>query len=728
MARYLVGKNGFLKKTWGFIQAVEAAGDGDIIELEEGFNPCYEQNNKSVTITKSITIEGHPDNNGTLTNAIDGVVIKNGAIVTLKNLEVRKSVNKSNNIYVKEGAALITERVVLTSYATMGENYPVLYVENGSKVSFVNSLVAPGNLHDRKYKIYAENAALEITNSTINALVRVSNSKLELQGSVIRYAEANALYAEKNSEITIASSTLEGGCATEKDSWPCVRLVDSQLTATDMVVNRNGSVNGIRAENAALEVTRSMIHARLWVSNSKLELRDVTIQDAESYAFYVDKNSEITVSASTFEGGCVTGKSSWSCVQLMDSQLNAFDMIVRQPGYNQALYAKNAKLSLNVGGYDSLYFVKSEASIGHICAVESVAFCDGSHVKAEGIAILGRENGNVNLYLNKKSSLEAEIVCFGKLTQPNTKAERNTKINVEMMIQAAYDPENWEFILDEQGSVKETGDASEIVYFGELTAFERLNQMVGIASVKQNVEEFVAIAEMNKKREKQGFKNSAFSLHSLFLGNPGTGKTTVARLLGEILYEKEIISSKKFVETSRSDLVGQYIGETAVKTREVLESALGGVLFIDEAYTLYAGNVNYKDYGMEAIDEILKFMEDHRQDIVLIFAGYTHSMEQFLESNEGLKSRIPNTFIFEDYTQEELIQIGLDDLHDQKYEIDEKAYTDLVYKKYSESGDNSNGRWVRNLNEKLIRKMAVRVSRDPNANLVLITQEDIDAV
>ena len=182
------------------------------------------------------------------------------------------------------------------------------------------------------------------------------------------------------------------------------------------------------------------------------------------------------------------------------------------------------------------------------------------------------------------------------------------------------------------------------------------------------------------------------------------------------------------METSRSDLVGRYIGETAVKTREVLESALGGVLFIDEAYTLYAGDASYKDYGIEAIDEIMKFMEDHRQDIVLIFAGYTHSMEKFLESNEGLRSRIPNTFVFEDYTQEELVRIGLEDLHGQKYKIDEKAYAGLVYKKHSESADNSNGRWVRNLNEKLVRKMAVRVARNPDADLALITREDIEAV
>ncbi len=636
MARYLVGEKNFLKQTWEFGQALNAAEDGDIIELEEGFSPFYEQNNKALIITKNITIEGHRDNNGNWTNTIDKVVIKNGAIVTLKDLEVCNNLSKHNNIYVKDGAVLTTENVVLTSYAAEGENYPVIYVGNGAKVSFCNSVVVLGNLHDGNYQVYAKNSTLEIINSTINASVQISNSKLDIQNSTIQYHESCALYACNNSVVTVSASTFEGGRKTEKTTWSCVKLVDSKMTATDL--------------------------------------------------------------------------------------------IIKQPDFHHALFAINANLTLNVGRYDSLDLERSKASIGSVCVVESCCICDNSHVKATGLGIVGRENGNVNLYLNKKSSLEADIVCFGRLATPNIKAERNTTINAEIMIQAAYDPQNWEFTLDEQGAVVETGDASEITYFGELTAFERLNQMVGIAGVKQSVEEFIAIAEMNKKRERQGFKNAAFSLHSMFLGNPGTGKTTVARLIGELLYEKNVISSPKLVETSRSDLVGRYIGETALKTREVLESALGGVLFIDEAYTLYAGSDNSKDFGIEAINEILKFMEDHRQDIVLIFAGYTHSMEQFLESNEGLKSRIPNTFLFEDYTEEELVQIGLDDLHGQKYEIDEKAYADLVYKKYAESNDNSNGRWVRNLNEKLIRKMAVRVSRDPNANLVLITQGDIDAI
>ena len=170
-----------------------------------------------------------------------------------------------------------------------------------------------------------------------------------------------------------------------------------------------------------------------------------------------------------------------------------------------------------------------------------------------------------------------------------------------------------------------------------------MHHLVGIENVKQKVQEFIDLAQLNKKREEQGQRNADFTLHSLFLGNPGTGKTTVARIIGNVLYEKGVIRGNRCVEVSRSDLVAGFVGQTAIKTREVLESALGGVLFIDEAYTLSSGGNN--DFGQEAINEILKFMEDHRRDIAIIFAGYSDEMKEFLSTNSGLVSRIPNTFL-----------------------------------------------------------------------------------
>ncbi|MFD1416392.1 AAA family ATPase [Oceanobacillus jeddahense] len=256
------------------------------------------------------------------------------------------------------------------------------------------------------------------------------------------------------------------------------------------------------------------------------------------------------------------------------------------------------------------------------------------------------------------------------------------------------------------------------------TALEQLNDMYGLKELKKQIKQFVNTIKFNQSRKKKGLKTTSLNLHSIFLGNPGTGKTTVARLLGNVLYEEGVIPNDNFVEVTRKDLVGLHIGETAPKTQAVLDRACGGILFIDEAYTLHSSSDN--DFGTEAVETILKFMEDNRDEMMIIFAGYFDDMQNFLSMNSGLASRIPNEFVFDDYTSMEIAEIGYLDIRDQDYVVDEKKYKEVVMNQYARTIDESNARWVRNFNQKLMITMANRVIETGSEDTQTILNEDLD--
>lgn len=259
---------------------------------------------------------------------------------------------------------------------------------------------------------------------------------------------------------------------------------------------------------------------------------------------------------------------------------------------------------------------------------------------------------------------------------------------------------------------------------------EQLNSLVGLEDVKKDIKNLVNLMKVRKLRQENELPVPPMSLHMVFLGNPGTGKTTVARLISGLYASIGVLSKGQLVEVDRSGLVAGYVGQTALKTQDVIKSALGGVLFIDEAYSLSSGGEN--DFGREAIETILKAMEDNRDDLVVIVAGYTGPMEKFLSSNPGLQSRFNKYFNFPDYKGEELMEIFRIRCKKNSYELTEeaeKAAKELFDSLYENRDDNfGNGRDVRNIFEDMIVRQSNRVAamESPSKeDLMAVLPEDL---
>lgn len=255
---------------------------------------------------------------------------------------------------------------------------------------------------------------------------------------------------------------------------------------------------------------------------------------------------------------------------------------------------------------------------------------------------------------------------------------------------------------------------------------KELDSVIGLDDVKSYIRSLQAHVLINQRRRQQGLKTTEISKHMIFTGNPGTGKTTIARLFARYMKAIGALSQGQLVEVTRADLVAKYVGQTAPLTMSVIRSALGGVLFIDEAYSLYRGRDD--SFGLEAIDTLVKAMEDNRDDLIVILAGYKKEMAAFLEANSGLKSRFPNIIEFPDYTGEQLMAIADQIAKGKGYRIDDSVKAPLTAwfdQKQAESAATAgNGRLARNTIEEAILKQSERLLKEENADMDLLKKED----
>ncbi|MCU0565635.1 MAG: tetratricopeptide repeat protein [Oculatellaceae cyanobacterium Prado106] len=332
--------------------------------------------------------------------------------------------------------------------------------------------------------------------------------------------------------------------------------------------------------------------------------------------------------------------------------------------------------------------------------------------------LLEAEEDDLQLYIDEAVSYLSQDEVLEIRSRLNLPASNSIKTEDCSSFQASVEPPQSSFISADS----ETTSMEFLI--------EQLNQLTDLSEVKAEVQSLINLVQVQQLRKTRGLPTLPLSLHLVFTGNPGTGKTTVARLLSQIYQSLGLLSKGHFVEVDRAQLVAGYVGQTALKTREVIERALGGVLFIDEAYTLTSGK-GESDYGQEAIDTLLKVMEDHRDDLIVIVAGYSEPMQEFLQSNPGLQSRFNKFILFEDYSLAELLEILENACQKSGYTLSHAAQSTVKTMIFEMSQRDpkgfGNARGIRNLMERAIATQAnriIKLAHPTDATLSTLEPED----
>ena len=622
----------------------------------------------------------------------------------------------SNAVYLKDSSNLTLEECEIFQF--QHESSSVIYGTQSS-------------LHAMKCKIYEgnhnafnfiENSHLTIEgceivgfDSEVNPIIWLGKSHLKLTNSELHKGKCTAVNINNNSVASIED------CDLSEFNKECIRISEG----SEVLLQRNKMYNslngiGIMSDSQSKVIECDIYDCRgtaLFVNKGRATIEKTHIRNCEGNALNIKNNSHVAFS---------NGSISRFTYPMVYSEESQFD--IKKSNF------EHSENSVFLVGKESECWIE-QCEISQVD--KSPAIEINSHVKGviQKCNIYDAFKG-ITIAAESQMSLK-DIKCFDiektayQIADNSTATLENCKTYVEVSRQRVQSDE----VLQEKQAVEQVKEQKEDIDPEDIMT--ELNRFVGMNSIKEQIEQLMNLVEITRYRKEVGLDSGEDikPKHTVFYGNPGTGKTTIARLLGKVYKSLGLLEKGHIVEVKREDLVGSYIGHSEERTKKYIEEAMGGVLFIDEAYSLSVDDSS-RDYGNQVIDVLLAALENHRGEFLCIVAGYEKEMERFISSNPGLKSRFVSYMKFEDYTPDELIEIGKRLLSDKKYVLTEEAinyvYEQFVWLYRKRDEHFGNARMVREQVDKWITLQANRISTLPRSEwkkegvLTTICLEDVE--